>query len=297
MLNLAPLRYVKVMEADGGPIARLEHAYCDIFGVPCVHAVAYLKQGIVAPELLQMRVIAQPDGAGAHESAQIACYMAISEAMERWAVHYCRERLISGMGGMDLDFSSNGFAAYPGVFRRQAREAAYRESIERHCLIGWWEGLLGHRCIENPRPGVSAIIIDHRFSAHTVVLLWSMTAYGHSYSFGAGHNVAHAVQRALVELSRTQSMLKQLVKLSLPLRAGRRGDVFERRIHYFSTDEGVSLFLERLKRQVKTVRARPKVLFDSAVYGPWDAYASVWRTVFEAPSQDYLSEREDYFFW
>lgn len=297
MLNFAPTRYSGAMASDGGPIARMEHAPYDVFGEPCVHAVTYLKEGIVDSQYLELRATDQPDGAGCHSAAQIACYMAISEAMERWAVYYCRQKMDTGLGGIDLDGSSNGFAAYPGFFRRQARGFAYRESIERHCLICWWEGLLGHRCIEDPRPGVSAIAIKNSFSSHAVVVLWSMTDSGQSYAFGAGNTVKHATKRALVELGRTQSLLEQLFELSTPLSAGRLGDVFERRISYFSKDEGMALFLERLGKRVSSSAPRLNVLFDSAVIGPWDSYASVWRTVFEAPSRQYLTDAEDYFFW
>lgn len=297
MLNLAPTRYLKVMVPDGGPIARLEHCYGDVFEEPCVHAVAYLKEGIVGPKSVDVWGTDQPDGAGSHPSAQTACYMAISEAMERWAVHYCRENPSSGLGGLQLDGSSNGFAAYPGLFRRQARRAAYRESIERHCLICWWEGLLGHRCIEDPRPGVFAILLDNPFSAHTVIVVWSMTEFGHSYAFGAGDSVGDATRRALVELSRTQGLLRKLCGLSARQRFEWTGGVFERRIRYFSTERGATQFLDRLKQQVSTAPPRHKILFDSAVVGPWDRYASVWRTIFEAPNREYLSEAEDYFFW
>lgn len=297
MLNLAPIRYVKAMSSQGGPIDRMEHSFHDLFGEPCVHAVTYLKAGIGREKHLQLRATEQPDGAGCHATAQVACYMAISEAMERWAVRYCRQNKGDALGGIELDGSSNGFAAFPGLFRRQARRAAFRESIERHCLICWWEGLLGHECIEDPWPGVSSISIDNPFSSHAVVLIWAMTDDGQTYAFGAGNDIKHAARRALVELDRTQSLLKQLAKISEPLSAGKNGDVFERRISYFSTEQGTEQFLQRLKSPRTGTAPSANLLFDSAVIGPWDAYASVWRTIIEAPCQDYLSDAEDYFFW
>jgi len=297
MLNLAPIRYAKAMRSQGGPIERMEHSFHDVFGEPCVHAVTYLKAGLVGEEHLEIRATEQPDGAGCHATAQVACYMAISEAMERWAVRYCRQQEEKTLGGIELDGSSNGFAAFPGLFRRQARRAAFRESIERHCLICWWEGLLGHKCIEDPWPGVTAISIDNPFSSHAVVLIWAMTDHGQSYAFGAGHDIKHAARRALVELDRTQSLLKQLTAISDPFSGGKKGDILERRIRYFSTEEGTEKFLKRLKAPVAGTAPRMRILFDSAVVGPWDAYASVWRTIIEAPSRGYLSAGESYFFW
>lgn len=297
MLNLAPLRYSKVIQSLGGPIARMEHCHVDVFGQPSVHAVTYLKEGIVNSQYLDLRATDQPDGAGCHVSPQIACYMAISEAMERWAVHYCRARKDEGLGGIQIDGSSNGFAAFPGLFRRQARRAAFRESIERHCLICWWEGLLGHRPIDSPWPGVSAIAIDNPFSKHAVVVIWSDTVAGHSYAFSAGDNTTHASRRALIELSRTQSLLSNLLDVEEPLIAGERGDVFERRIRYFSKPEGAKQFNNRLKRDLSFSSLNTRIQFDGPVVGPWDTYASVWRTIIEAPNQEYLSDRDDYFFW
>lgn len=299
MVNLAPIKYSNVLSQDGGPIERLEYAEGTLLEMPCTHATAYLKPDLVAPELRLHTVVEQPDGAGSHRSTQVACHMAISEALERWAVYHCRESGNEAMAGMEFDHSSNGFAAFPGLFKCQARKAAFRESIERHCLICWWEGLLGHRFLPDPKPGVRAVQIDNPFSTHTVVVLWSLHDDLHSYAFGAGNSLNQAIWRSLVELERIQAMLDRLRRgkhTQSPFGEEFRG-LFERRIAYFSTSAGMGRFLDRLERPVQGRHQPLKLLFDAAVVGPWDRYATVWRTIIEPPSRDYLSEAEDYFFW
>jgi hypothetical protein len=299
MINLAPVKYSNVLSRDGGPIERLEYAEGTLLGMPCTHAVTYLKPDLVDPELRSRAVVDQPDGAGSHRSAQVACHMAISEALERWAVYHCRTLGNEALAGMELDHSSNGFAAFPGLLKRQARKAAFRESIERHCLMCWWEGLLGHQMLPDPREGVLALQIENPFSLHTVVVLWSRHDDSHSYAFGAGTGLNQAVWRSLVELERIQAMLDCLRRgkhTQSPLEEEIRG-LFERRIAYFSTAAGMGRFLDRLERPVQSKHQQLKLLFDAAVPGPWDQYATVWRTIIEPPSRDYLSDAEDYFFW
>jgi hypothetical protein len=131
-----------------------------------------------------------------------------------------------------------------------------------------------------------------------VVVLWSRHGDLHSYAFGAGNSLNQAVWRSLVELERIQAMLDCLCKnkpTKSPLEEKIRG-LFERRIEYFSTSAGMSCFLDRLERPVQGGYKPLKLLFDAVVLGPWDQYASVWRTIIEPPGRDYLSDAEDYFF-
>ncbi|MEM1223882.1 MAG: hypothetical protein AAGH40_14110 [Verrucomicrobiota bacterium] len=286
------------MSKHGGPIERLEYAEGEVAGTPCVHATTYFKEGLL-PDSLPIRTVTnQPDGAGTHRSISIARHMAISEALERWAL--CESSISSNSEafGLKFDSSSNGFAAFPGLFKRQARKAAFRESIERHCLICWWEGLLPHYPLADPRPGIRAIRIENPFSQHTVVVIWAQHRDRHSYAFGAGESINNTIWRALVELDRIQSLLDQLIAhIENPNEKTPITDLYERRILFFSSDRGMRLFLDRMLREVKSSPQSINLLFDGEVNGPWDRYASVWRTIIEAPSQEYLSDREDYFFW
>lgn len=298
MLSLAPIKYAKVLHRDGGPIEQVETMAGSLMGVSCMHAAAFLKEGLVPDSVRSRTETKHCDGAGSHKSGQIACHMAVSEALERWAVYHFRGQDYDGLAGMRFDSSSNGFAAYPGMFKRQARRAAFQESIERHCLICWWQGLLGHIWLGDPQPGVRAIEIENPFTSHSVVVLWTLRGQQYSFAFGAGEDTRQAIWRAFVELNRTQAVLGTLGKSNTKSSLEEEvGSLFERRIWYFSTTEGMARFLLRVEKRAKNKVAPLKLLFDACLSGPWDRYASVWRTVIAAPSQDYLSEADDYFFW
>ncbi len=298
MLSLAPLKYADVLSENGGPISHLEYTEGVVMGLPCMQAMAFLREGLVDPVVRARSKVEPADGAGSHRSEQIACHLAVSEALERWAIYYCRAHPDLIACGLEIDGSSNGFAAFPGLFRRQARKVAFRESIERHCLICWWEGLIGHTSLPDPIPGVRAIRLNNSFSSHAVIILWTYDQGQHAFSYGAGSSVRHATWRAYVELDRTQ---KILLDLKMKRRANSSldsDDIFERRIEYFSRQQGMIRFLERLERDEPPVGVQPlKLLFDGAVRGPWEKYASVWRTVIESPNRKYLSTDTDYFFW
>ena len=118
MISLTPIKYGEIPSSEGGPIDRLEYASIDLYGVPCTHAVAYLRDDLFLLDVKSQGVTAPPDGAGSNESPQIACHMAISEALERWAVHYCRIHREDYTRVIKFDTISNGFAAFPGLFKR-----------------------------------------------------------------------------------------------------------------------------------------------------------------------------------
>lgn len=297
MISLAPIRYAEVLSRHGGPVARLEHAPARVLGRKCSQAVAYLRDDLMPSSFRLATCTGQPDGAGCHQSTQIACHMAVSEALERWAVHHSRAHPESANCGMEHDNSSNGFAAYPGLFRRQARKAAFRESIERHCLICWWEGLLGYHPLTDPQPALRAIQLENPFSRHVVVVLWTYHHGHHVYAFGAGESCKLAVWRACVELERTQMLIDHIVDHKTKYPEAPMTNLFERRIDFFSTEEGFSLFLSRLESPAPKKPAKLRLLHDASVEGPWERYAGVWRTVLEAPSREYLSDVADYFFW
>ena len=276
---------------------RVEYAPAIVLGMDCTQAVAYLREGLFPESVRPKTLTSQPDGAGSHKSAQVACHMAVSEALERWAVLYCRANPKLLSCAMEIDGSSNGFAAFPGLFKRQARKAALRESIERHCLISWWEGYLGHHPLPDPKAGVRAIQLENPFSSHTVVVMCGLQNERHTFAFGAGSSLNHSIWRASVEMERTQLLTDCIAEHKALRPDDSLNDLFERRIDFFASATGFSLFLNRLEAVYTKSIDRIRMLYDAPVSGPWDKYASVWRTVIEPPSREYLSEREDYFFW
>ena len=112
MLNLASFRYRNVLASTGGPIERLEMVDTVVLGQRAFLANAYLKEELAGNRSGPM-VFSRANGSGTADSPMVARFMAISEAMERWAhwqLHLSSEGRRYGFG---VDPSSNGMAAFP----------------------------------------------------------------------------------------------------------------------------------------------------------------------------------------
>ncbi|MGH7943430.1 MAG: hypothetical protein ACREH8_01360 [Opitutaceae bacterium] len=294
MLTLAALRYRNVLAAHGGPIARIESGEFPVRGRRVVLANARLVPGLVRKGPLAL--FSDADGTGTHRVPSVARHKAVSEAMERWAFHsmVCSER--AAEFGFDIDPSTTGMSAFPGLLRRQARRSAVLEAVERFSLMAWWEGRVDGRRFETDWPGVSAVAIDGPFGGMTVIVYartdWGGYIYGHAAeeSFGA------ACDRAVEELARNEWVLRSSC---LATAAGNKvvpTNVFERRCLFFATDEGHELFRERMATRASAPAPRAEIICDRDIPGPWDQYATVWRFALRPPSDGFLRGGERYFF-
>lgn len=293
MLNLAPLRYRNVLAEAHGPIASVESGELPVRGRQMIVANARLAPGRVAKE--PMVLFSDADGTGTHRLPSIARHKAISEALERWAFHATvrSERAIEF--AFDVDPSTAGMAAFPGLLRRQARRSAVLEAVERFSLIAWWEGRAHVYPINTDWPGVDAIAIDGPFGGVTVVA-HACTSCGHVYGHAAEESIGAACEHAVVELARHEAVLRSWW---LKVAAGERRvatNIFERRCLFFASDEGHEYFREHLQRDNVGAMPRPEILCDAHIPGPWDEFATVWRFALRPPSDGYLRGGERYFF-
>ena len=294
MLSLAGLRYRNVLAEHGGPVTQIETGQFPMRGRGMILANASLTPGLVRKSRLTL--YSSADGTGMDRVAAVARHKAVSEALERWACDSLARSDRASEFGFDIDPSSTGMAAFPGLLRRQARRSAVLEAIERFSLIAWWDGLVEGRVLETDWPGVSAVAIDGPFGGVTVVAYarteWGGYVYGHAAeeSFGA------ACERAVMELSRHEWMLRARW---LTVAAGERAEptnIFERRCLFFASDEGHELFQERIAAKASHRALRPEVICDRDIPGPWDEYATVWRFALRPLSTGYLYGGERYFF-
>ena len=122
MLSLAGLRYRNVLAVFGGPVARIETGHFPVRGRCVILANATLVPGLVRKAPLSL--FSAADGTGTHPVAAVARHKAISEAMERWAFHALVRSENAADFGFDIDPSSTGMSAFPGILRRQARRSA-----------------------------------------------------------------------------------------------------------------------------------------------------------------------------
>jgi len=299
MLSLAAFRYRNVLAASGGPVVRLEMSDTLVVGQREFLANAYLKKDL-ARNKEGGSLYSQAHGTGTAASPMVARFMAISEAMERWAHWQLQARSEGHKYGFDVDPSSNGMAAFPGLFRRQARVGAQLEAAERFNLLNWWEGRLPGRQADTRWPGVRAVTIGSEAPGTTVILFQrtenGFVAYGHA----AAADFAGACRKAAIEMERHA----QVVARFATAHAGRIHDILpptahpiERRSLFFAGEAGHQLFLARLNSPSPKVAAAPRLVFDGPVPGPWSRYADVWRVVYEPPSRRFLGMEENYFLW
>lgn len=295
MLSLAALRYRAVFASDGGPVREAEAGVFPLRGRQVFQVNVRLVPGLTpgrAP-----RLYGDADGTGTHAVLSVARHIAISEALERWAFHAVARSGRSAEFGFDQDPSSNGMAAFPGLFRRSARRRAVLEAVERHSLIGWWEGLVAGELVETDWPGVSAVAIPGPFGGVTVVVFARSGSGRFVYGHAAGESLGAAVERALVELARHEWVLRSHQLGSLSGDGAELTDRFERRCWFFSTPAGHALFQERLRTPPSGRLPRPVVTCDAEIPGPWSRYATVWRYGLQPLTGGYLTAGETYFFW
>jgi hypothetical protein len=302
MLNLAPWRYRRIFTEQGGPIARIEFSEFPVLGHRCYQANAYLAPHLAGKSHAPLTLYSNADGTGTHPSAMVARYMAISESLERWAFHVKVNDFDRDLYGFDRDASSNGMAAFPGLFSSQCRTKAYWEALERFCVIAWWDGRLAARVRPTGWAEVSAVQVEHPLDRGVMVILFKRCMPGGFFSYGhaAGRDFGSACQRASIELCRNEYVLRSFrathptfTVADLP----QVEDIFERRLLYFSLPEGHALFQERLNLQPRRPISAPKVMFDGPIMGPWSRYATVWRVALELPTAGYIESKLEFFFW
>jgi len=293
MLSLAALRYRDVFAADGGPIDRVLTGDFNILGQPQKQANAFLKPELTGGKSTYA-IYGQADGTGSALSSSVACHMAISEALERWAFLATHNRPEGRRYGFDVDRSSNGMAAFPGMFRSQAARRARMEALERFALIAWWDGRLPAQKMGSPFPGVDLVRIHHNAGEGEVVILVQRSRAGVAYGHAAGRTVRSAACKAAVELARSDFVIAAHRAKGALVQAA---NFLERRALYFSTDQGYEDFRRRLMTRPDKAAPRWAPAFDGEIPGPWSRWATVWRHAVAMPTDEYLNPGTNFFFW
>lgn len=294
MFSLAALNYREILSRDGGPIERVSAGSLDVLGKSEHQANAYLRPGLIRGKP-SLSVYGNADGTGSNRSPQIARHMAISEALERWAFYETSQSDEAAQFGFDVDNSTNGMAAFPGLFKSQARKRAYHEALERWALISWWSGHMQASIVGDAMLGVTALRLEHSAKFGEVAVLFRQSAAGHvSYGYSAGSTFRTAVARAAVELARNEFVVGYY---KLRSAASEVPNCFERRCLYFAGEEGHAEFLRKVFDRRPRREAEWAVKFDGEVPGPWSKYATVWRVLPAMPSREYLDPKSSFFFW
>jgi len=297
MLSIAGYRYRNVLETQGGPVTRVSLREFSVYGRPMFQANAWLSDKVV-PHRKKFALYSDADGTGTSDTPVVARYMAISETMERWAFRVKSRAADRELYGFDIDESSNGMAAFPGIFHTEARRRAQLEAVERASIIAWWEGALDGEVRATEWPGINALVLPSPIGVGvTVVAFREVRPDCFAYGQGAAENYFGACERAVMELARNEYVLG-LRRVSQGLAVqDQPSDLFERRCLFFSTAEGHAMFQERLGRAITGPRFQSNVICDTEIPGPWSEFASVWRVLIRPASTEFLANSERYFFW
>ena len=277
-MNLAPMRYANIDAKSGGPIELMEAGALETERGRFYQVNASLA-GIHNLNRVGTQYFSPADGTGVDRHLLMAQYKAISEALERWAYHYLVQIGYLRRYGFDVEPTTTGMAAYPGLFEFQARRRAKLEAEERFCINRWWHGHLGSR--DRQQANHRALEIENPLSGSRVALVWKEFRPGrHAYGTAAGRTWDQAHAKAWLEM---ELMARALNKgPAADLAALRRmPNSGERQLVYFSLEEGHSRFQQRLKQGSSGWSgSRPQPIIDCLIPGPWQAYTTVWRVVY-----------------
>jgi len=295
MVSLAALRYRNVLAAEGGPVSSVETGSFPVRGTNMFLANARLTPGL-SRRAGPMTLYSDADGTGTDPVPSVARHKAVSEALERWAFHATVREGRAEEFGFDIDPSSTGMAAFPGLLRRSVRRSAMLEAIERFSLMAWWEGRAPGRSFQTDWPGVSAVAIDGPFGGITVVAYAATEWGGYVYGHAAEESFGAACERAVMELARHEWVLRSRWLATVAGETRVPTNIFERRCLFFAGNEGVELFQERLAQAPDEPMPAAEVICDREIPGPWSEYATVWRFALRPPSDGHFRGGERYFF-
>jgi hypothetical protein len=297
MLSLAGYRYRNALESEGGPVAKVTLREFPVYGRHMYQANAWLSDKIVA-QRKKFALYSDADGTGTADTPMIARYMAISETMERWAYRAKVKAADRELYAFDVDESTNGMAAFPGLFKWEARKRAQMEAVERTSIIAWWEGAMDGEVRMTEWPGINALVLPSPIGVGvTVIAFREVRPDCFAYGQGASMDYFGACERAVMELARNEYVLG-LRRVSEGLSAFEApSDLFERRCLFFSRPEGHAMFQERIQKKITGPRFRSEIICDAEIEGPWTEYASVWRVLIKPATTEFLVDSERYFFW
>lgn len=290
-LSVAPLKYAYVLRDHGGPIASISFREREIEGEKFFEAFAHLDETTTGFRSENGMLYGDAHGMGTARTKAEAIFKAISEALERWAwFSATRDPKLHSDLRLDLDSSTTGFAAFPGLGVQGARKRAHFEASERWALSAWWEGKTTHKGITVlDQEGIE---LKTGIPGTAVVILWKNFSNLRAYGFAASFSARAAAEKAVVELRRNIEALKHFQDNAEAINTEELS-LTEKRLRFFAETKGRELFNQRLAHQGNSCAA-PKLIVDMGVVGPWTQYAHVWRCLFEG-GEIREKEKESYF--
>ncbi|MBP7795686.1 MAG: hypothetical protein KA059_02785 [Elusimicrobiales bacterium] len=302
-INLSPFKYRNIFSTDGGPILRLNVFHPDIKQKNDYEAVAFLLPSLVPKWHKKSSIYNNGHGNGTHRLRNVACYIAISEALERWAYFNVCVGKEAVKFGFDIEPNTTGMAAFPGVTKTSARIRANWEAVERWSIVEWWNNLLQCELLSGSNRRSGALCITSPFKNFYTVITWATILSGEvAYGFASADNPKKSIRKACIEQNRNILALNRLKKdVPLPLKKiiiDKKQPLFDRRLIFFASKEGFDMFWEKVVSSVKMPvdMKLPDKLVDGEIIGPWSKYATVWRILYKHALYEHVNElRYDFF--
>lgn len=285
-LNLAPLKYNSLIQWPNNIIKNIYHSQKEIrLGERGFETYITLQEDIL-PINYRYQLYGNHHGTGSDIFLNIAIYKGISEALERWAFQHCIDNNPARFGFIE-DPTTDGMAAFPGLFKSQSREQAYNEAIERWALKNWWNDALPSRDYSFKYSNIfrTIEILTPFKNVKTVILCMKDIEEDFTiYSFAASASLKKAISKAQIELLRNLTIVKKYNALT-DIQKTDITSTTEKRLLFFASPKGTQAFNAKvLSSQLKHTQNNkvPKVLFDDEIIGPWTKYSTVWRVVLES---------------
>lgn len=278
-LNLAMFNYKKLVESKDSPLDYyniIELSSNDSRKMYEVHS--FLKKEFKSKKIEESNLYGISDATGTHQFKHIAIWKSFSELIERWAFYTLIE-LQSSEYGLNIDATTTGFSALPCWPKSVARKFSFGEAAERWVLSNWWRGFIKPTYVDMEK---KLVLFNLARKSGLVVIRYEIINCGSSkktcYGFAHGNSITQATIKAQIEMERNKRVI-----LSQNLKTP--ATISDKRLIFFSTDNGFDVFSERIRSFGYEDIALPTLCVDTLVSGPWSEYASVWRCLF--PGTDY----------
>lgn len=285
-MSLAPFYYRNVMRRKGGPIRKVRYFLERDF----VTAYAFLAPSLLPDWIECGQIFDSVDGVGSHRYRNVAFYKAISEALERWAFYATVHSDSAKKLGFDIEPSSTGMACFPSFFSTKAKRSAMCEAIERWSLSEWWHGNLSHQFVDSCDESNRKVMeLATPFKNHHTILTWEydQVAGRSLHAVATSPSLVQAKNHSEVELERKRVSLQKFLDVYPGFDPAylieKLAAQNEKKFLYFCIGDGVQEFEDRIQfNSGKATCAKPRLLVDCEILGPWSRYGKVWRCLFES---------------
>ncbi len=316
-LNLAAWKYRNILDCKDSPIKKISISKREIAPNKMGYeALAYLN----VPFFEKNIIYGTAAGTGSSIYRYEACQTAISEALERWAFIDTYKSQNASQYFFDVDPSTSGMAAFPGLTKHSVRGIALSEAIERWSVCAWWEEKLqtkslhvldptmmvtkplalnsidSKNILENITPhNVGILEIDSPWVEYSITIVFtkSKTTNTYAYGFASCNSYEKSYKKALIELWRNIYVLDLFfTKEASSLNKVQTAQ--EKRLLYFASNNGFKKFISYINRSHNNM-SKPALLLDTEIKGAWSKYATVWRCLFDPSLLNHTASGEDYF--